>query len=106
MGRIQHKPGLNASGGAPTLLTLYSSFLVTISPRPALTHFLRFSSLKKPTWARKSPSQDEVPWGSSGIAHEKRFLSRASSEVATCYQRAGHRPPVVLSSPNYMMNGH
>lgn len=31
-----------------------------ISPRPALTHFFLFSSLKKPTGARKSPSQEEV----------------------------------------------
>lgn len=60
MGLIHHKHSLNASEGAPTLLMLYSPFLVTLSPRP--TYFFLFSSLKKPTWARKSPSQEEVAW--------------------------------------------
>lgn len=38
-------------------------FQETTAPKPALTHFFPFPSLKKPTWAGKSSSQEMDPQG-------------------------------------------
>ena len=80
-----HKHSPNAAGEAATLHTLYSPFLETIAPRPALTHFFPSASLKKPTWARKSSSQEEMVRQLLGehAQKQKRFLSCTSSKVTT-----------------------
>lgn len=72
-----HKHSPNAAGEAATLCMLYSHCLEMIAPRPALTHFYPFASLKKPTWARKSSSREEMArrFLRESTQKRKRFLS-------------------------------